>query len=1160
MATEEWELRAIERELGEAYQIVRVLGRGAFGAVYLARERRLHRSVAIKALRADRASEDDRVRLLREARTIANLSHPAIVPLLSFGESAGTVYMVMPYIGGETLAERLEREPRLDPREVRRILIEVADALAYAHGEGVLHRDLKPENVLLEPAGAIDDEVPPRVRLIDFGVAAFPMRDPGVLAQAERWGTPQFMAPEQAFGEPELDPRSELYSLGILGFLLLGGRLPFEATTPSERLIQQQAGPRVPLHVRAPDAPPDLIEAIERCLAYEPAGRWRRARDLRDALVRGAEARPDAAPALSIVRQRLRDPRSLLRRRAAEGSAVAAAARRAAPAVPLRLRMREMFASLAADARFGARTLLNTPGFAAAVVITFAIGLAATTVMFSGIQALVLRPLPVADPASLVVLQERREGVNRTSSFGVTLFEYERYRAYREATERVLAGVAAQDLRSFAIRTGDRATPTTGLLTSDNYFEVLGISPALGRFYTGAQEELRDGVAVVGYDLWRREFGGDTAIVGRTIHIDSRPLSIVAVAPRGFAGAFGGVFQSEVWVPASSYARQPTPDDPVQATASPRVLVHVFARLRPGIEVGQASAALGVIGPSIPPENPRTRIMDAWVEPLSAMPGEMRAPMARFLTMMLAVAGLVLLIAATNAAGMLLARASARGREIATRLAIGAARARIVRQLMVESLMLCAAGGLAGVLLAWWLTRLLDSWQPPFPIEVAVDFGIDATVLAMAAVTVLGAGLLAGLAPAVHATRVDLATAMKEGGVASGVRRTRLRSIFVVAQVALSVVLLVVAGLFTRSLQRTLAVNPGFVAEGVVRGELNLASHGYERERARALLTELLERLRARPEIAAASLVRGAPLTGNVDTWGARLPGQPDDEQVRAQWGSATEGFIELLRVPMLAGRTFTVADDAEAPLATVINQQLAESLWPGEPPQRVIGREIESLDRRMTVVGVMANGKYTMLQEEPTGYGYVPFAQRFTISPGLYVRAASSDGTSAALLAARQELAALDPNIALERPTALVDDLARYLLPQRAGSFLVGTLGAIGLLLAATGLYGVLAYGVAQRMREFGVRLALGARAADVVRLVIRKGLILVAIGIAIGTAGGLAAGRLVSGFLFGLSPADPVTLIAVPLILLAVAGLASALPARRAAGADPMRALRAE
>src|SRR3954468_3589619 len=357
MRDEQQDRAEIERQLAGQYQIVRTLGSGAFGAVYLARERLLHRLVAIKVLRSDRAwNDDERERLLREARTLANLSHPAVVPLLAFGESDGMVYMVMPYVSGETLADRLAHDEPFDADEVRRILIKLADALAYVHGEGVLHRDLKPENVLLERAGAVDDHIPPRVRLIDFGVAAFPMRDPGVNAARETWGTPHFMAPEQMFGEPELDPRSEIYSLGVLGFLLLGGRLPFDATSPTERLTQQRKGPSVPLSVCAPDAPKDLVHAIERCLAYDADQRWRRARDFRDTLIAGASAGNSFTP-LALVRQRLGQNPAAIERFAAKRR------KRQQPRLPLVKRIAGAFAGIDADIRFAARTLKKAPGF-----------------------------------------------------------------------------------------------------------------------------------------------------------------------------------------------------------------------------------------------------------------------------------------------------------------------------------------------------------------------------------------------------------------------------------------------------------------------------------------------------------------------------------------------------------------------------------------------------------------------------------------------------------------------------------------------------------------------------------------------------------------------------------------------------------------------------
>jgi len=428
----------------------------------------------------------------------------------------------------------------------------------------------------------------------------------------------------------------------------------------------------------------------------------------------------------------------------------------------------------------------------------------------------------------------------------------------------------------------------------------------------------------------------------------------------------------------------------------------------------------------------------------------------------------------------------------------------------------------------------------------------------VAAITVLGTGLLAGLAPAVQGTGIDLAASMREGGLQTGTRRTRLRSAFVVAQVAMSVVLLAVAGLFVRALQRAVAVDPGFVASGVARATVNLGPHGYDEERARTFFAQLQERLRARSEIAAASLAIAAPLSGNQEWSDATRADRPSEKGVEVQWSAADVGFVELLRTPLLAGRTFSTADGRSASRVTVINETLARRLWPGEPPARVVGRDLLGRNDRWTVVGVIANGKYMTLQEEQKAFAYLPFAQWFRWSAFLHLRVRGTP--EGAMRAAREELAKLDANVALERPTLLTTEVDKYLLGQRIGATLIGAFGLVGLLLAAAGLYGVLAFGVAQRLREFGVRMALGAQSTDIVRLVLRHGLLLVALGLALGLGAAFVAGRLIASFLFGLNPADPIALAAVPLILVAVALLASVVPARRAAAADPMVSLRAE
>jgi predicted permease len=684
------------------------------------------------------------------------------------------------------------------------------------------------------------------------------------------------------------------------------------------------------------------------------------------------------------------------------------------------------------------------------------------------------------------------------------------------------------------------------------------VRPALGRFYTAAEDRTggAEPVAVVGYDFWQRTLGGDPKAVGQTLVVDSRPLTIVGVAPRGFHGAFLGTFAFNVWVPAAAY-RQPS-GTAIGTNAPREIWMNLFGRLRPGVDSVRASAALRVIAPRVPTADPDTHVVDAWVDPLTAQPVQKLRSVETFMAMLLAVAVIVLLIAAANAAAMLIARAAARRREVATRLAVGASRAQLVRQLLVESVLLCVAAGTVGLLLTSWLMRVLNAWQPPFPVPVAAGFSLNVVVLAVATAIMLGTGLLSGLAPALYATRVDLAAAMQEGGLRGGTHRTRLRSMFVVAQVALSVVLLAVAGLFVRSLERTLSIDPGFAAAGVVHAGVNLEPHGYDEERAHALFTQTLDRLRARPDVAMAALATNAPLSGHYSNSLARRPDRPDDQGIAVQWGTAGVGFIELLRTPRLAGRTFTRADGPGSSPVAVINETLAQRLWPGESSRQVIGHELRSLGRRMTVVGVIGNGKYTRMQEEATDFGYISLAQNFSLSPMLYVRARGT--TAAAFRAMREELARLAPNVALDRPSLLTDDIGRDLVPQRIGALLVGTFGLVGLLLATTGLYGVLAFGVAQRQREFGVRIALGARIGHVVHLVVRQGLLLVGIGIALGLIGAFVAARLVSAFLYHVSPADPLTLVAVPLVLLAAALLASIIPARRAAAADPMASLRAE
>jgi predicted permease len=595
--------------------------------------------------------------------------------------------------------------------------------------------------------------------------------------------------------------------------------------------------------------------------------------------------------------------------------------------------------------------------------------------------------------------------------------------------------------------------------------------------------------------------------------------------------------------------------------------MNIFGRLRPGVTALGATEALKVIAPRVPTENPKTRILKAWAEPVRTLPSVMQNSLEQYIAMLLGVALLVLLIAAANAAGMLLARATARLREIATRMAVGAGRARLVRQLVVESVILCAAGGIVGTLVALYLSRFLSVYQW-FSVPLPTTFGVNGTVLAIVAVIVLGTALVAGIVPALHATAVDLASALKASGVQTSERRTRLRSAFVVAQIASSVVLLAIAGLFVRSLQRSLNIDPGFRADGVITAEVSLGVHGYDRESAERFYQQLLTSVRSRPEIAAAAIATAAPLSGATYTEDAKRVGHPEDK-FRSQWAVADSGLIELLETPLIAGRFFTGQDRREPATVAIINLTLAQKMWPNDPPPTIIGRHLIGLEHDMEVVGIIGNGKYESLQEAPRGFGYVPYARQFGTSRLLYLRArlarrptagALATTTASAQRAATEELAKLDPNVALERPRLLAQDVEKFLMQQQLGARLIAAFGLVGVVLAMTGLYAVLAFGVTQRMREFGVRLALGAHGTDIIRLVLRHGLALVGVGLVIGIVGAIGAGRVVSRLLYDVGVVDPATLVAVPVLVVLVAVGASLIPARRGAAADPMTSLRAE
>jgi predicted permease len=801
----------------------------------------------------------------------------------------------------------------------------------------------------------------------------------------------------------------------------------------------------------------------------------------------------------------------------------------------------------ARELRLAGRSLLRSRLFALVSIATIALGIGATTTVFSLVNALLLRPLPIAQPERVVGMQETLRGM-RSMSMGYSAVSYPRYVAYREATAGIFTGLAAQRYEEMSLRATGQAQVLTGVVASGNYWEVLGVRPALGRFFTGPEE--KEQLAVISHHLWQTRFGGDPGVIGRTVHLDSRPLSVVGVAPKEFGGTLvGGV--ADVWVTLGA-AGVGTANEAVNS--NPGASLILFGRLRPGMTQERAGAALKVAAARVPLEEPNAKLLDVRVEPLTGVPGEMRMPVAAFMGMLLATALFVLLIAGTNVAGMLLARAVARRREMAIRLAVGATGRNLVRQLLGESVLLFLLGGGAGVVLTIWLTRVLSSMQPPFPTRIAFDLRPDPRVLGFALALALLTGVAFGLMPALQASRTDVLSGLKDGGTREGARRGRLRSGLVVGQLALAMLLMLVAGLFGRTLQHSISADPGFVAEGVAVARVDLEPHGYDQARGEAFQRRLLERVAAAPGVRSATLAEFAPMSGNVRSEELRLPGKK--EAITVSIDAVDPGFFATLRIPLRAGRVFTGADRDGAPPVVVINQTLAQRLWPGAS---AVGRTVRLGDGPpLEVVGVVADGTYERFGERPVSFLYRPVAQNY--SPGVAIMARADRGAGAALEAIRRELQGMDANVAPEQAMPLTSMIGVSLFPQRIAAFFIGGFGVLGLLLACIGIYGVLAYQVGQRTREIGVRVALGARAGDVVRMVLRHGFKITALGAAIGLVMAIAATRLLSSLLYGVSATDPLTFTAVPVLLLAVALLASWLPARRAARVDPMVALRAE
>jgi predicted permease len=819
-----------------------------------------------------------------------------------------------------------------------------------------------------------------------------------------------------------------------------------------------------------------------------------------------------------------------------------------------------MFDSWLQDLRYAVRLLRRNPLFALTAVLSLAIGIGANTTIFTIANALLFKPpLGVADASRLVDVGRSQDGQ------GFDNGSYSNYLDIR-ARNTVFSGIYAYRLgpEPMSLRGKDGAERIYGEMVSTNYFNVLGTPPHIGRLFTSddSEQPAATPLAVLSHRFWMRRFNGDPAIVGQTLVLNGRPFMVIGVTPEGFHGTT--VLTSDLWVPVNMVGELASRLPPAILTSRESAWLVMGARLKPGVTVGQAQAELANIGRALEQEFPdANRGKGLRVVASSPVPGD-GAPVAAFMAVLMAIVMLVLAIACANVAGVLLARATTRRREIAVRLAIGAGRGRLIRQMLVESTLLFLIGGSGGLVLARLMTGALLSLLPAVPLPIDVTLALDGRAVVFTLTLSLVAAILSGLAPAFHASRAEVVGALKSD-TQGGPERIWLRHAFVVSQVALSIVLVVGAGLFARALQRASEIDPGFDPHGVELATLDLSLGGYTADTGRVFARELIRRVRETPGVQAAALSAVMPLGDRgIGLGGLAVPGVELRNGRRffdVDWNVITPGYFATMKMALSTGRDFSDADREGTPSVVIVNETAARQWWPrqdalGKTLLQETGRpDAPDAVRTLTVVGVARDSKYRNLGEDPRPFVYVPIQQQYMSRTVIAARSAHGQRLAGEL---RALLASMNPNLPIVQSLTFDAYSQLGLLPQRIAASVAGSLGLVGVLLAAIGIYGVTAYMVSSRTREIGIRMALGAERASVVRMVLRQGLTLTMIGAAIGLAVAAAASRLLGSLLFGVGATDPLTFIGSTLLFFVVGAAACYVPARRATAIGAMDALR--
>lgn len=813
------------------------------------------------------------------------------------------------------------------------------------------------------------------------------------------------------------------------------------------------------------------------------------------------------------------------------------------------------------DFRFGLRMLRRSPVFAAVAVFSLALGIGANTAIFSLINAVILRSLPViSEPDRLVWFRAP--------------LSYPNFEEYRDKNDVFSGMLASGGGTEFSLGGDGEPTLVKGELVTAGYFSTLGVNPDLGRTFL-PEEDYTPGahsVVVVSHSLWQNRFSSDPAVVGKTIRLNGLSFTVVGVAPKNFIGTEVGI-NRDLWVPIMMYPRLnpstsagPNAAPPDRLSNRNTYWLNVVARLKPGVSREQAEAAMTTLADNVAKSHNESQL-DERLRSVRLVPvaggldprdREDALPMAGLL---LLVVGLVLLIACANVAGLLLSRATVRQKEVAIRQALGASRARLVQQLLTESVLLSLFGGGVGLLVGLWTTDVIKALSSATPLA-SVDMSLDYRVLGFTLLVSLATGVIFGLAPALQASRPDLVPALKNDGTMIGTyRRSRLRSAFVIAQITLSVVLLIGSGLFIRSLQNAQAIDVGFDCRHCLTMPLDLGLLRYDEPKGQEYYRRLVEQVKALPGVEQASLVRFLPLGFSYAQREILMEGSgPTSDRAGIDVGFNIVGsdYFQTMGIPVLRGREFNAFDREGSSPVVIINETLAGRLWPGEDP---IGRRVSLNGARgpySEIVGVAKDGKYATLGESARPFIYQQALQNYSGKMTLVARTTAEPATMVDAL--RNEVRALEPNLPTADITTLAEQVRLSLLPARLTAGLLGVFGLLALVLATVGIYGVVSYSVANRTHEIGIRTALGAQSKDILKLVLREGMVMVAIGVALGLGVAYAATRVISSFLYGVSATDPITFLGVSVLLATVALAACFLPARRAAKVDPTAALRYE